>query len=101
MSEEFKSGKLSRFLSLGTSLTKASAQLALDAAKNKAQDYIDKNPKARDLELKIKASKEIIQTMGELKGAMMKLGQMISISCLLYTSPSPRDLSTSRMPSSA
>lgn len=80
MSEEFKSGKLSRFLTLGTSLTKASAQLALDAAKNKAQDYLDKNPKARDLELKIKASKEIIQTMGELKGAMMKLGQMISIS---------------------
>ena len=25
----------------------------------------------------------------------------LSISCLLYTSPSPRDLSTSRMPSSA
>ena len=27
--------------------------------------------------------------------------QAISDSCLLYTSPSPRDLSTSRMPSSA
>ena len=27
--------------------------------------------------------------------------QSISITCLLYTSPSPRDLSTSRMPSSA
>ena len=26
---------------------------------------------------------------------------MIALSCLLYTSPSPRDLSTSRMPSSA
>ena len=26
---------------------------------------------------------------------------MVAISCLLYTSPSPRDLSTSRMPSSA
>ena len=25
----------------------------------------------------------------------------VSITCLLYTSPSPRDLSTSRMPSSA
>ena len=25
----------------------------------------------------------------------------ISLACLLYTSPSPRDLSTSRMPSSA
>ena len=28
------------------------------------------------------------------------LGQAVSV-CLLYTSPSPRDLSTSRMPSSA
>ena len=27
--------------------------------------------------------------------------QFLSVSCLLYTSPSPRDLSTSRMPSSA
>lgn len=80
MNDEFKSGKLSRFLSIGASLTKASANLALDAAKNKAQDYLDKNPEVRDLGLKIKASKEIIQTMGELKGAMMKLGQMISIS---------------------
>lgn len=80
MKDEFKSSKLSRFLSVGTSLTKASAQLALDAAKNKAQSYLDKNPEVKDLGLKIKASKEIIQTMGELKGAMMKLGQMISIS---------------------
>ena len=29
------------------------------------------------------------------------LGCMVGIVCLLYTSPSPRDLSTSRMPSSA
>ena len=28
-------------------------------------------------------------------------GQMKTRGCLLYTSPSPRDLSTSRMPSSA
>ena len=28
-------------------------------------------------------------------------GSVIDILCLLYTSPSPRDLSTSRMPSSA
>ena len=27
--------------------------------------------------------------------------QRVQLSCLLYTSPSPRDLSTSRMPSSA
>ena len=30
-----------------------------------------------------------------------KLQNYLSKSCLLYTSPSPRDLSTSRMPSSA
>ena len=34
------------------------------------------------------------------KGPMLKESVLIS-SCLLYTSPSPRDLSTSRMPSSA
>ena len=28
-------------------------------------------------------------------------GQLMTTTCLLYTSPSPRDLSTSRMPSSA
>ena len=28
-------------------------------------------------------------------------GNILYIGCLLYTSPSPRDLSTSRMPSSA
>ena len=30
-----------------------------------------------------------------------KLAEINSTACLLYTSPSPRDLSTSRMPSSA
>ena len=29
------------------------------------------------------------------------MGAMLASDCLLYTSPSPRDLSTSRMPSSA
>ena len=34
-------------------------------------------------------------------GSVMMNGSKMSKSCLLYTSPSPRDLSTSRMPSSA
>ena len=38
-------------------------------------------------------------------GQSFKVGQSVKIKwakgCLLYTSPSPRDLSTSRMPSSA
>ena len=80
MKDEFKSSKLSRFLTLGTSLTKASAQLALDSVKEKAQKVIDKNDDLKNLTGKIKATREIVSTMGEMKGAMMKLGQMISIS---------------------
>ena len=34
-------------------------------------------------------------------GGIIEKEMPIHISCLLYTSPSPRDLSTSRMPSSA
>ena len=39
--------------------------------------------------------------IGQYKPNEMALGTAYSRSCLLYTSPSPRDLSTSRMPSSA
>ena len=35
------------------------------------------------------------------EGGQMPLQRRVPKSCLLYTSPSPRDLSTSRMPSSA
>ena len=47
------------------------------------------------------------QTLAIIKPDAMKKGNMENIKkdildgCLLYTSPSPRDLSTSRMPSSA
>ena len=37
---------------------------------------------------------------GEPEGVYIPVGAKVTI-CLLYTSPSPRDLSTSRMPSSA
>ena len=43
---------------------------------------------------------EII-TRGGLIGKIKKVNDDELIICLLYTSPSPRDLSTSRMPSSA
>ena len=36
-----------------------------------------------------------------LLGDGSRFGVQLSYACLLYTSPSPRDLSTSRMPSSA
>ena len=42
----------------------------------------------------------IVDCEPELKAKSAKIAMLFS-SCLLYTSPSPRDLSTSRMPSSA
>ena len=39
--------------------------------------------------------------LASLASTMSDQGQLQPILCLLYTSPSPRDLSTSRMPSSA
>ena len=50
--------------------------------------------KLRDNGMAINVSKCVLG-----QSAVKYLGQ--EISCLLYTSPSPRDLSTSRMPSSA
>ena len=47
---------------------------------------------ATDLEIQIRTTTEVTKIIEE--------GE-ITVSCLLYTSPSPRDLSTSRMPSSA
>ena len=41
------------------------------------------------------------QHFGDYTQAIMDLGATLCTRCLLYTSPSPRDLSTSRMPSSA
>ena len=65
---------------------------------------LEKKPKS-----KIKSMKEEDKKKSEVKSADKKKSEVKSAdkkksevkSCLLYTSPSPRDLSTSRMPSSA
>lgn len=80
---EFKTSKLSRLTKITASIAKASTQIALDYAIDKTKELkntIQENrDQVQDLTYKIKATKEIIQTMGQMKGALMKLGQMISI----------------------
>ena len=46
-------------------------------------------------------AKEIISDAEKKAEEMIKQAKKEAENCLLYTSPSPRDLSTSRMPSSA
>lgn len=69
---KFKSGRFSRALDLGKSLTKAGAHLALSKVATKASE-------GGENIRKIMAAREIIRSMGELKGAFMKLGQMLSL----------------------
>ena len=56
-----------------------------------------------DSEIYLKSQKIFIEKLGELKtkNDIKDLLEEQDWICLLYTSPSPRDLSTSRMPSSA
>lgn len=79
MGTGFKSGKFSRFKKIGSSLLKASGQLALERAKDTANNLISKSESLQNYQHRVNAAAEIIKTMGELKGGLMKLGQMLSI----------------------
>ena len=80
---KLKTGKFSRVLKLGTSLTKAASNYAIgeiqEKVSAKAQQVKDATEKAQATAKQIKAAQEIIKSMGELKGAVMKIGQMLSI----------------------
>ena len=55
---------------------------------------------AAEIEQAIQDSPELEAAVEEIRSTVGLLGDAY-LGCLLYTSPSPRDLSTSRMPSSA
>ena len=50
---------------------------------------------------KAKNLKNRVANYAKLGGHTQRIALMISLTCLLYTSPSPRDRTRSRMPSSA
>ena len=57
------------------------------------ESYMNANPDAKALVNDIRATMKAIKSMPKVKAS--------STFCLLYTSPSPRDVEESRMPSSA
>ena len=69
-------------------------------ARNNEEKRIWKDPTTTD-EWKNKNLTEIQERMNGWQLESFKESYDHKINCLLYTSPSPRDLSTSRMPSSA
>ena len=79
--------------------TTAFDQYAIRAFKVNSIDYLLKPIQEDDLESALKKFKKSTNQPVVDQGVFQQL--LSSIHCLLYTSPSPRDLSTSRMPSSA
>ncbi|MCF8059003.1 MAG: AarF/ABC1/UbiB kinase family protein [Bacteriovoracaceae bacterium] len=79
MAKKFVSNRLGRFAELGKSLTKATGHLALDKLGDTIHKAAQKKTEVENFHRKAMAAKEIIKSMGELKGALMKLGQMLSI----------------------
>ncbi len=79
MNKKFVSNKIGRFSKLGKSLVKATGHLALEKVSESFDKLNDRKEKIEEIGHKAKAAREIIRSMGELKGALMKMGQMISI----------------------
>eukprot|EP00831_Metopus_contortus_P056729 TRINITY_DN48778_c0_g1_i1.p3 TRINITY_DN48778_c0_g1~~TRINITY_DN48778_c0_g1_i1.p3 ORF type:complete len:100 (-),score=40.80 TRINITY_DN48778_c0_g1_i1:82-381(-) len=79
-------------------LAKEELRLEVEAISeaSKSVDYDDYITLLHELK---EVKNELQEKDREICGLKQKIGKIES--CLLYTSPSPRDLSTSRMPSSA
>ena len=66
-----------------------------------ADAFVDGEMIASTREMLFSALRDIVYTENELDSQRIDLSNSQGISCLLYTSPSPRDRTRSRMPSSA
>ena len=75
--------------------------LISDSMSNVAQKIFEKNKISVEVKTGL-SEEEIIKIIPEYDGMVVRSATKVTKNiCLLYTSPSPRDLSTSRMPSSA
>ncbi len=76
---DFKSSRFSRLTSLTSTVAKMGAQYALGKAQEVGQKVVNRKEELDQLAYKIKVTQELVKSMGELKGGLMKLGQMLSI----------------------
>ena len=99
--------------SLAVSMQRLSSGLRVNSAKDDAAGLAiaeRMNTQVRGMNVAIRNANDGISLAQTAEGALGKIGDNLqrmreltvqARNCLLYTSPSPRDLSTSRMPSSA
>ena len=94
-----------RTLSLILALVVVNATARAEEAKGFVEKFFDSK---ENYSMILKADKAVVYRIHFPKDPKVptrpnlgKVGKVYEYTCLLYTSPSPRDLSTSRMPSSA
>jgi predicted unusual protein kinase regulating ubiquinone biosynthesis (AarF/ABC1/UbiB family) len=92
----FINSKAKRFFSLSKTVIKATGEYALSQGKIKAQKLVGQASqsieKKQQTIAQIKAAKELISSMSNMKGAAMKFGQMLSITDDLLLSKEITDL---------
>jgi predicted unusual protein kinase regulating ubiquinone biosynthesis (AarF/ABC1/UbiB family) len=81
--KKLKVSAFSRMVKLGTAITKASAHIAME----KIQEKIAESDQLRKIQSQVSATGEIVKVMSEMRGGVMKLGQMISITDDLLMPP--------------
>ncbi|MFZ4712820.1 MAG: ABC1 kinase family protein [Bacteriovoracaceae bacterium] len=89
---DFKSSRFSRLTSLSATVAKMGVGYALGKAQEVTQNLKNSKEEVENLAYKIKVAKELVKSMGELKGGLMKLGQMISITEDLILPPEISEL---------
>jgi len=96
----FLDGLYGKFVEYGIKYFFPSARLeAITTGSDQSSQRITENPDGASLTLNWLGAQYVLENGKPFSDSELKL--LKSIGCLLYTSPSPRDLSTSRMPSSA
>ena len=79
------------------SVTEGHPDKVADLISDNVANYLINQNESHRAAIETMVSSKMVTIAGEVKTDLMNNTD----SCLLYTSPSPRDLSTSRMPSSA
>ena len=92
------SGGMQQRVGIARALTSNSEVMLMDEAFSALDPLIRTDMQDLLLELQEELNKTIVFITHDLDEALKLADHLV---CLLYTSPSPRDLSTSRMPSSA
>ncbi len=88
----FKSGRLARLTTFGKLVAKTSGKLSVDLGLGAIEQFQKKKDEIKQLQRRIEIAKEVVSGMGEMKGGLMKLGQMISITEDLVLPPEIADI---------